>query len=233
MTDFERGLRREGGWEEVRTDEDVERLLSRTRDFHDAFVRVMHVETGAYVNSRFELCDIRPGSLWVLIQTQWNDVPAVELFLAELRGFEYDHSLDRKGSLTLEAEEHKLVFGAWSFKAEKLYYRLGGAGDLGLYPKIMRERILPELRYCQVLWIGFPNFPAETRPIQAHQAAVFSSCGLVSRSTRTPSTNVAPSRTRGSKAAPLRRRQRFCAISSNLKAMVMPLLRDPGPFVTR
>ena len=60
-------------------------------------------------------------------------------------------------------------------------------------------------RYCQMLWIGH----------QRDQAATFRSPSLF-RSCCTPSMNVTPARTSGSRCAPLSRRQRCCAISSSL-----------------
>ena len=65
--------------------------------------------------------------------------------------------------------------------------------------------VLTEGRYCQMLWIGH----------QRDQAATFRSPSLF-RSCCTPSMNVTPARTSGSRCAPLSRRQRCCAISSSL-----------------
>ena len=60
-------------------------------------------------------------------------------------------------------------------------------------------------RYCQMLWIGH----------RRDQAASFRSSSLL-RSFRTPSMNVTPARTSGSRCAPFRRRHRCCAISRSL-----------------
>ena len=64
------------------------------------------------------------------------------------------------------------------------------------------------------------------------QAATFRS--FFSRSVSCiPSLNGAPANTRGRSSGALSFRQRCCAISKSLNAIVSPLLREPAPLVTR
>lgn len=48
-----------------------------------------------------------------------------------------------------------------------------------------------------------------------------------------PSGKAMPARTRATRCGELTRRQRFSAISSSLKAIASPALREPAPLVPR
>ncbi len=64
------------------------------------------------------------------------------------------------------------------------------------------------------------------------QAATFRSVFSLSVSC-IPSLNCSPANTRGRSSGALSFRQRCCAISNSLNAIVSPLLREPAPLVTR
>ncbi len=131
-------------WMEVRSKEDAELLLSRTRGFHDAVMRIAHLDSGSYVNTRLELLEKAFSSLWILVQTQWDDAPAVELLFAELERFEFDRRYERHGTVKPSSGGYEMVFGGWKVRAAKLYFRFGSTEDLGPYPKAFNEADLPK-----------------------------------------------------------------------------------------
>ena len=121
-------------WQELSSSEDAERLLSRCYDFHDAFPRFAQLDSGTYVNRDLQAVECRTGVLLLRIQAQWKDMPAIELVFLGLEMLKFDVHRDRDGRLEYCGDKVRLVVGGWEVQAERLFYRLGTAHDLGDKP---------------------------------------------------------------------------------------------------
>jgi hypothetical protein len=131
-------------WTVARSEEEVEVLLSRTRGFHDSFVRFAHLDSGTYVTNRFESVDEKYASLWMLVQTQWADTPAVELLFEELERIEFVPNYDLQGSVNLSSSGCDVAFAGCRIRAAKLHFRFGASEDLGPSPPAFHQRRLPK-----------------------------------------------------------------------------------------
>lgn len=130
-------------WKLARSQKDAEPLLSRARGFHDAFVRNAHLDSGTYVNQELQSIEKTHASMWMLLQTQWEDTPAIELLFAEIEDVEYNSAYDRSGTIELSPNSCKVQLGGWRIEARKLYFRFGSSEDLGPRPPTLYERELP------------------------------------------------------------------------------------------
>ncbi len=131
----------DSGWEVARSQDDAEVLLVRTRGFHDVFFRVAYIDSGAYVDKKSYSCEADYPSLWMLVQTQWADTPAVELLLERLERVEFMFNKDRCGRVRLGAGGWEVVLGGWQMIAARLLFRFGTSEDLGPSPPTFWSRV--------------------------------------------------------------------------------------------
>ncbi len=118
------------GWNAINSEEDSEIFLSWIRGFHDAVTRLAELDSGSYINQDFEMIEEREPSLWILVQTQWEDTPCVELWFSGVEKIELNARSDRNGELRLLNKKSVMHFGIWKVQFKRLSYRVKSPDDL-------------------------------------------------------------------------------------------------------
>ncbi len=124
----------DSGWRVARSQDDAEALLSRTRSFHDAFVRVVFLDSGTHVNDNLESIEGDFPSIRMLVQTQWADTPAIEFFFEGVESVEFASVYDRRGSVRLAGRSCEVCLGGWRIASARMHFRFGSSEDLGPGP---------------------------------------------------------------------------------------------------
>src|SRR5471030_561709 len=73
-------------WQDLRTQTEIEKLMSLFGHFHDACVREIHVVTGHYVDQELSMHVDWRTTVHMLIQRQFVDPSAIELRFEEVVG---------------------------------------------------------------------------------------------------------------------------------------------------
>jgi hypothetical protein len=73
-------------WQDLSAPAQIERLMSRFGNFHDAYVREMHVVTGNYVDQDLSMHVDWRTTVHMLVQRQFAEPSAIELRFEEVVG---------------------------------------------------------------------------------------------------------------------------------------------------
>ena len=72
-------------WNELRTQQEIDEFMKKIHGFHDSCIKEMKYSSGAYVEKNLSMLPINTKrTLTVLIQRQFEDIPALELEFSEL-----------------------------------------------------------------------------------------------------------------------------------------------------
>lgn len=112
------------GWTRISDESGAEELLALTDSFHDGVVLHAAWSGAEFVNAKRELVFGGLGSLELTVDSQFEDVPRIELRFGGVREFRYSHKRDFHGVVTLEPQGVVAKLLTWEVVAEELAYRV-------------------------------------------------------------------------------------------------------------
>lgn len=121
-------------WVEVRPDQQVERLYDLVREFHDAIVVKAEWFGRDIVDDKYCLLFGGRGTLVLGIQSQFRDVPPIELLFRDVKSLTYKYDMDAPPQIDFRQDGVSVKLLAWTVDCAALSYRrwLISATDLEL-----------------------------------------------------------------------------------------------------
>lgn len=127
----------EVSWYPIRTQADWDRLNAYVCGFHDGVIKEMHWSHGEFVDLAGEMVYGGRPTLWILVQLQLLDFPAVELRFAGVTrcSISTDYELEVSARVDSSCIKFSLSSaGSNLIIAESCDYRFAGADLLGAGP---------------------------------------------------------------------------------------------------
>lgn len=117
-------MERDASWIVVTDRTSADELLSLARSFHDGVV-TRAVWVGAEsLNASRELELQGPGALLLAVDSQFADVPCIELHFQSVQQYRYDYDADAAGDIKLGSGGVTAKFLAWEIFADFVKYRI-------------------------------------------------------------------------------------------------------------
>jgi len=124
-------------WYRITTVDDWRKLNDLVAGFHDGVLKELHWTHSEYVNQEFEMVYVENPRVWLLVQLQSQETPAVEMRFGGVTECTVNAARELESSISIESKSIMFSLsadGASRVVAETCEYRLRGLEMLGSGP---------------------------------------------------------------------------------------------------